>query len=191
MITDSFIYRENGTPSTARVLFASVPSLGSKIVIGGDTFEYGKDFYEAHTVSAVAENFAAAVNADPDEMILHSRTNPVGQVACVRYRNEVVLIASVPGTSGDLITLSYSGPAGAVVLSDSHLSGGVDSTSVGGGAPDPRVATMAALVLEQDAAVKFLSSGGDVLLAIWDDVQKGYVPLLCNDGVLSVGDVLS
>lgn len=190
MITDALIYRENGTPSTARVVFAAIPPLGSKIVIGGDAFEYGKDFLQSDSLSGVAFNFAAAVDADPDETEFHTRTNPVGLVGCVRYRNEVVLVASVPGTAGNLITLSYDGPEGLVILSGSHLSGGEDPVNVGGGAPDPRVATMAALVLEQEASVKFVNSGGEVLLAIWDNEQQGYVPLVCNDGVLGVGEVL-
>jgi len=55
---------------------------------------------------------------------------------------------------------------------------------------DYMVGQMVALLLAPNAAVKLVSSGGQVLLAIWDNTRQQYFPLVLDNGKLGIGDPL-
>ncbi|MDE2105595.1 MAG: hypothetical protein KGL39_50680 [Patescibacteria group bacterium] len=54
---------------------------------------------------------------------------------------------------------------------------------------DYQVEQLAAMLLQPNATVKFVISGGQVLLTIWDTVRQQYYPLTLNNGQLGVGQI--
>lgn len=123
--------QRRGTPATALVTFNRVPTLGRKITIGDTEYEYGLDFAVARDAAAVAFNFTAAVNSDPNETTKHNQVTPVRDTHAVRYGNQVRIIATVPGVAGNDIGLSQDeaevpGTQPEVFVSHNHLGGGVD-----------------------------------------------------------------
>ena len=55
---------------------------------------------------------------------------------------------------------------------------------------DYKVSQMVALLLAPSAAVKLVASGGQVLLAIWDNTRQQYFPLILDNGRLGIGEPL-
>jgi hypothetical protein len=109
------------------VTILKVPTVGKKVVVAGTDYVYGTTFALGNNAVECAKNLAAAVNADICRTDLHNQTQPIKAVFALWYGNVVRIVATCPGTAGNLLTLSTD-EAASFAVSDATLSGG---TAVG------------------------------------------------------------
>ena len=120
-----------GLPATALVTFASAPAAGDTVTVNGTLYTYGTDFTGIDgTAMSAAAAFAACMNGDAFQFGQHNSTQPIKLYQSVQYGTAVRLIASVPGSVGNALTLTTSS-GGRITVSGALFTGGIDS-GVGG-----------------------------------------------------------
>lgn len=121
-----------GLPATATVTFDRVLAAGDSVTVNGTAAVFGTDFQSRNLNTAdVAASFAAWVNGSTDGYGVgstHVNSNPVGAVWAVYFGNRVTLIARVPGTAGNSLTLATS-VSTKVTISGATFAGGTASTA--------------------------------------------------------------
>lgn len=125
-------YEPWGAQATATVTFGDAPIDGATITVNGTVYTKGTDFIGKNRFE-LADAFAAAVNADrARQHTSPTATNPVGPVQAMFYGAVVRLIAVVPGTVGNDLTLARnlnSGPAH-ITVSGATFTGGQDGQTI-------------------------------------------------------------
>lgn len=133
-------YAANGLQAIGTITIASVPAAGDTVTIDGVVYTAGTNFRitgahnQVDNTSDIARSLVAAINDEPSdrlESVASDTITPTKSVWAVQYDgNKVVVVARVPGTAGNSITLATSA-ALVFVLSGATLSGGVAGAAIG------------------------------------------------------------
>lgn len=115
-------YRPFGQPAQGGITIASLPTTGDAVAIDGVTYAYGTHFF-GNDLFRIAESLASAINADRSRQHLHIASSVIRSTYAVFIGTTVVIVATVPGTAGNSITLTTDN-ATAFVLSNATLEGG-------------------------------------------------------------------
>jgi len=120
-------YRAFGLQAYGTLRVLKTPTAGDTVTINGDVFTYGTDFW-GDTAHKTAESLVAAINGDRARYAgTTNQLNPSRAYFAYFVGDRVVVMASVPGTAGNSITLATS-VATTFSVSGATLSGGVDGT---------------------------------------------------------------
>lgn len=128
------VYQPSGTPAYAWVQFPAGGLLtGDNVVINGDTYTFGTDFFGQSTAQAL-RSLVAAIRADQSDANEVSRTNTNffrSYWSCFEG-SYAVIFAVVPGPAGNAMTLTTNAPT-RITISGATFSGGASSALTGGG----------------------------------------------------------
>jgi hypothetical protein len=148
-------YDAYGIQAQARLTFKKRPAVGDSVTIAGITYTFGtvdpyaslstlKFYSTEHTHAGSARALTAAINADPTTFgLLHNNTLVVQSVFAVYYGIHVLVVASIPGTTGNSISISSSN-SNAIEASAATLLAGADGPGQAGGGGSAQVQLLAA-----------------------------------------------
>jgi len=146
-------YRPFGQPATATVVIKNVPAAADTVTIDGVVYTYGVDFVGSNELQ-VAQSLTAAVNGDRNRVDLAPTViTPIRSVYALYYGKTIRLIATIPGSVGNAITLATSTAANFTV-SGATFSGGADSGSVAASGSPATIAPAGANALAKSLVVK-------------------------------------
>lgn len=130
-------YRTHGLQATGTVTVIAMPTVGNTVTIDGTAYTFGTSFTGRNLIE-VAEGLAAVINSQRNSPDLNlNGTQPLRSHYATYFGTVVRIVAAVPGTAGNAMTLATSN-ASAFTVSGAVLSGGTAAPST---APSTATAT--------------------------------------------------
>jgi len=124
-------YRPFGQQATGTVTFNAVPVTDATVTIGGVAFIFNDDFASAanftgSNAALCARSLCECINSTPIKYLkTHNNLNGFRTFFAMYYGNVVVVVATEPGTGGNVIGVVVSGDTnGAIAVSGAVLAGG-------------------------------------------------------------------
>lgn len=123
------VYQPSGTPSFGWIQLLSMPLVGDYVIINGDQYTFGTDFFGQSAAQAL-RSLVSAVRANQNEAneVSPTNTNFFRQYYAEFSGKYCVVFAVVPGPGGNAITLSTSNSV-RIAISGATFTGGVSSNA--------------------------------------------------------------
>lgn len=127
------VYQPSGTPAYGWVQFLNMVQPGDNVVINGDTYTFGVDFFGQSAPQAL-RSLVAAVLADQNDRneVAAANTNFFRAYSALFEGNYAVLHCVVPGPQGNAFTLTTNAPT-RIAISGAVFTGGASGSEVSSG----------------------------------------------------------